>query len=281
MTLLFALVGGTAGCGVLTTLRGLRRSRLREQATYRLPKARREGGPSRVEVLLALAAAGVAVIITRWPIAAPLAAAAVLGTRGLRQGSGRPTIERLEAVATWTEMLRDTLAGASGLTQALVTTAATAPGTLSGAVGSMAAKLSAGVPLESCLRELGAELADPAADMVVIALVMASRERAQRLGDLLGALAASIREEVGMRLAVEASRASSRAAVRMISGFSLALFAFMALFAHSYLAPYRSATGQLVLAVVGLLCGLGLWLMSVMVRPEPQPRLLLEAGEQP
>ncbi len=279
MSLLAALAGGAAGVGILMTLRGLGRNGPPEAGTSRVPTARREGGLSRLETLLALGAAGVAVVITRWPIAAPLAAAAVLGTRGLRRGTGSKTIERLEAVATWTEMLRDTLAGASGLTQALVTTAATAPEALSGAISSLAAKLSAGVPLEISLRELGAEVADPAADMVVIALVMASRERAQRLGDLLGALAASIREEVGMRLAVEASRASSRAAVRMITGFSLALFAFMALFARTYLAPYRSPTGQLVLAVVGLLFGLGLWLMSAMVRPEPLPRLLLDAEE--
>ena len=83
-----------------------------------------------------------------------------------------------------------------------------------------------------------------------------------------------------MRLGVEASRASSRTAVRMITGFSFGLLALMAVFARSYLSPYRSAGGQLVLGFVGCLYGLGLWLMSIMVRPRTFPRLPI-IGPQP
>jgi Flp pilus assembly protein TadB len=102
---------------------------------------------------------------------------------------------------------------------------------------------------------------------------MAASERAQRLTDLLGALAESTRDEVAMRLGVEASRASARTAVRMITCFSFGLLALMAVFARSYLAPYGTAEGQLVLAIVGCLYGLGLWMMVIMVRPKPFPRL--------
>lgn len=222
-----------------------------------------------------------ALVVTRWPMAVPLGAAAVLGLEGLGGRPSRASIAKLEAVAVWTEMLRDTLAGAAGLSQALIATASTVPPEIAGPVGRLASQLSAGVSAESAIRELADALADPAGDMIAAALLLASRERAQKLGELLGALARSTREEVTMRLRIEASRASSRTAVRMVTGFSLALFALMAVFARSYLSPYHSVLGQMVLGVVGILFGLGLWLMASMVRPKPLPRLQLAGAREP
>jgi len=223
----------------------------------------------------------VALVVTRWPMAVPLAALAVLGSRGVAGGATRSTIERLEAIAAWTEMLRDTLAGAAGLTQALVATAPIAPKALRPQVVSLAGRLQAGVAIVPALIALGDDIGDPAADTVIACLVMAASERAQRLPDLLGALAEATRQEVTMRLGIEASRASSRTAVRMITGFSFGLLALMAVFARSYLSPYRTAGGQLVLGFVGCLYGLGLWLMSIMVRPKPFPRLPISGAPVP
>jgi len=78
-----------------------------------------------------------------------------------------------------------------------------------------------------------------------------------------------------MRQGVEASRSAARSAVRTVAGFSFGFLGLIALFARPYLAPYRSAGGQVVLAVVGGLFGLGIWLMAVMVRPSPVPRLFV------
>ena len=198
---------------------------------------------------------------------------AVLGTKGLGGAASGPVIARLEAIAAFTEMLRDTLAGAAGLTQAIVATAPIAPRPLREPVGALTARISAGVPLDEALRRFAGDLDDPAGDVVVASLLLAATERAQRLGELLGALAAATREEVAMRQRVEASRASARSAIRTVTGFSFGLLALMAVFARSYLAPYGSATGQLVLGLVGVLFGLGLWLMALMARPRPMPRL--------
>jgi Flp pilus assembly protein TadB len=211
-------------------------------------------------------------------MAVPLATLAVLGGAGLSGNPAKAAIERVEAVATWTEMLRDTLAGSAGLTQALVATALIAPKPLRPQLATLAARLQAGVPLATALGQLADDIADPAADTVVACLVMASTERARRLGDLLGALADSTREECAMRMSVEASRASARSAVRMISGFSFGLLGLMAVVARSYLTPYGTAEGQLVLALVGCIYGLGLWLMSVMARPRAVPRLAIASG---
>jgi tight adherence protein B len=269
---LSGLLGATVGFGLLLVARGLGSS---GRLLPALPARRPRVTPR--ELGTACAVGLVSFVVTRWPMAFALGAAAFLGLQALGPSRARRTVAQLEAIAVWTEMLRDTLAGASGLTQALVTTAPTAPAPIAGAVKALAAKLSAGVALDSSLRELATDIGDPAADMVVAALLMASRERAQRLGELLGALSGSIRDEVAMRLGIEAERASSRSAVRMITGFSLGFFALMSVFARTYLAPYRSVSGQLALAGVGILFGLGLWLMSIMVRPKPLPRLVLAA----
>jgi tight adherence protein B len=232
-----------------------------------------------------LAVAGVAglvaLAVTRWPVAVPLAMLAVLGSRGLGAGATKSTIERLEAIAAWTEMLRDTLAGAAGLNQALLATAPISPKALRPQVSALASRLSAGVAIVPALAQLADDIDDPAADTVVACLVMAASERAQRLSELLGALAESTREEVGMRLGIEASRSSARTAVRMITGFSFGLLGLLVLFARAYLSPYRTASGQLVLAGVGCIYGVGLWTMAIMVRPKPFPRLPISAARVP
>jgi hypothetical protein len=235
----------------------------------------------RRDLLIAGVAGLVSLVITRWPMAVPLAILAVLGSRGLAAGATKSSIDRLEAIAAWTEMLRDTLAGAAGLTQALVATAPIAPRPLRSQVSALAARLNAGVAIVPALAQLADDIDDPAADTVVACLVLAASERAQRLSDLLGALAEATREEVAMRLGVEAARASARTAVRMVTGFSFGLLALMAVFARSYLSPYRSAQGQLVLVLVGCIYGLGLWLMAIMVRPRPFPRLPIAAVRVP
>ncbi|MDA8037741.1 MAG: type II secretion system F family protein, partial [Actinomycetota bacterium] len=232
-------------------------------------------GRSRRVIPIALGAGLLAALITRWPVSFPLAALAVLGTEGLAGNTSKPVIARLEAVASWTEMLRDTLVGAAGLTQALAVTAPIAPRPIRREVATLANRVSAGVSLAGALVAFAGDLSEPAADTVVAALTLAANERSPHLTELLGVLADTTREEVAVRLRVEASRASARTAVRTIAGFSLGLFALMALFARAYLSPYRTLTGQLVLALVGCIFGLGLWLMAVMVRPRVLGRLSL------
>jgi tight adherence protein B len=288
MAPLMAALGTLVGSGLVLVAGGLGLVPLSSTARRRRSEGddRTEGagrrssaGPLRQGRYLAIAGITglVALLVTRWPVAVPLAMLAVLGSRGVGGGATRSTIERLEAIAAWTEMVRDTLAGAAGLSQALVATAPISPKAVRPQVSTLAARLNAGIAIVPALSQLADDIDDPAADTVVACLVMAASERAQRLSDLLSALAETTREEVTMRLGIEASRASARTAVRMITGFSFGLLALMAVFARSYLSPYRTATGQLVLVFVGCLYGIGLWLMAIMIRPRPFPRLPIAA----
>ncbi len=79
---------------------------------------------------------------------------------------------------------------------------------------------------------------------------------------------------MALRLRVETSRASVRSGVRTVVVFSVLFAAGLALLAHSYLSPYGSPTGQMVLAVVGGLYAAGLTLLVTLARPPATIRLL-------
>ena len=214
-------------------------------------------------------------LATGWPVAGPIGALAAYGLpRLLRQTSGAVSIAKIEAVATWTEMLRGTLAASAGLSQAIIATASLSPDPIRPATEQLAAQIRAGVHPREALLQFADDVADPCADRVVCSLLLAFSSRAQRLGDLLHALADSTREEVGLRLRIETSRASVRSGVRTVVVFSVVFAAGLSLLARSYLAPFGSATGQLVLLLVGGLYAGGLTLMVALARPPAPVRLL-------
>src|SRR4051794_29154916 len=153
-------------------------------------------------------------IVTRWPVAGVAGAVAgwwtpeVLGARGGRERA----VAKTEAIAGWTEMLRDTMAGGHGLEEAITTTAAVAPAAIRPEVIRLAARTEQ-MPLSDALVAFATELAHPTADLVVAALRLAAGGAARDLGELLGSLATAARDEAGMRLRVEAARARLRTAV--------------------------------------------------------------------
>jgi Flp pilus assembly protein TadB len=213
-------------------------------------------------------------VATGWPVAAPIAAAAAYGLPKLLDRTAVVSIEKLEAIATWTEMLQGTLAASAGLTQAIVATAPVSPAPIRASAGRLSARLNAGTHPRDALLLFADELGDPSVDRVVCALVLAVSARAQRLGDLLSALADSTREEVALRLRIETSRSSVRSGVRTVVVFSVAFAAGLTLLAHAYLEPFGSDAGQAVLCVVGLLYGVGLAAMVALSRPPAPVRLL-------
>lgn len=244
-----------------------------------LPAGARLSLPPPARLAAAALAAVVTGLVTGWPVGACLGGAAALGVPALwgRTGSSRATV-RVEAVAAWTEMLRDTLHASVGLVQAIVATAPVAPGEIAVEVAALAERLSSGVPPAPALRAFADELGDGSADVVVCALLLAAGARAQRLADLLGALADATRQDVAARLRIDAARVSARSGVRIIVVFSVAFVAALAVLAHSYLAPFGTPAGQLILLLVGI-CDTGaIMLLARMTRPPQVPRLLGALG---
>ena len=231
-----------------------------EPLTPARPRRVINGGRQMKRRLLYAAAAGaVAAVITRWPV--PTVGIAALGwfapeLFGSKAARDRETA-RTEAIAAWTEMLRDTITGAHGLEEAIMTTSAVAPSAIRSEVVDLAVRLER-QPLTSSLEAFADDLAHATADLVVAALRLASAGAVGDLAELLGTLAVSARDEAGMRLRVEAARARLRTAVRVITGCTLVTALGLLVLNRPYLAFYGTVAGQAILALVG-----GLWAASL------------------
>jgi tight adherence protein B len=278
-TAVMGLLGAGFGAGLLLIVAGWRGEPLRAPGWTRRLADRRERDPHRVRWLLAAGAVGIAVAVaTGWLIGGVLAA---LGTWGLPKVLGsnsvhHHTVARIEAIASWSEMLRDTLAAAAGLEQAIIATAATVPEAIRPEINELTFRLERGDRLAPSLRHLADQLADPTADLVVSALVLASEQQARQLADLLGELATETREQVSLRLRVEAGRTRTRTSVRLIIGATLAFAVGLVILNREYLAPYDSALGQIVLAAVGGLFATAFLWLGRMARYQTPARFLTD-----
>jgi tight adherence protein B len=227
-------------------------------------------------------AAGVVVgVVTRWPVAAALSAVAawvlpqIIGPdRGHAQ-----RVARIEAIAVWTESLRDTLAAAAGLEQSIVASAVESPEPIRDEVTRLAVRLQRGWRVRDALRVFAAELADPTADLVVAGLLMAARGSAGQLGEVLGELAASARAKVASRQRVAAGRTRSRTSARVIVGATLAMAALLILLDRGYLHPFDTPVGQLVLLMAGACFGFAFWGLAVLTRDPDTTRILAGVAE--
>ena len=276
MSALAALCGAGVGLGVVLVIAGWRGVDL-PRPTRRLDRPQVERANLRIG--LAVGAAVVVGAATGWPVGAMLAGLAGWGAPGLLGGARRHTVAvaRIEAIAGWAEMLRDTMAGAAGLEQAIVAIAPVAPLPIRAEVVTLAVRLE-GERLAPALRAFADDVADPTCDLIVAALVLAAEHQAQRLGELLGSLAQAARDQATMRLRVEAGRARTRTSVKVIVGATGALVAGLALFNRGYLAPYDTATGQFVLILVGAVFATAFVWLSRMTRPVEVGRFLANSG---
>ena len=199
-------------------------------------------------------------------------------------------MRRVEALAAWTESLRDTIAGAVGLEQAIPASARAAAPALRPHLDALVDRLRARTPLPDALLKFGDDLNDPGADLILAALILNARLRGPGLREVLGALAKSAREEVDMRQRVMAQRASTRRSVQIVIGVSVAFVLGLSVFNREFVKPYGTAVGQLVLACVCGLFALGFWwlrkLSSIdtpdrfLTRDEPQVRFVRPAAQE-
>lgn len=215
-------------------------------------------------------------VITGWPVMAAGAVLLVSAWRGLTGGAAeeRAAMRNLEALAAWTESLRDTIAGAAGLEQAIPVSVRAAAPTLRPHLRALVDRLHTRTPLPDALRLFADALDDTSADLVIAALILNSRLRGPGLRDVLTALAVSAREELDMRRRVEAERKATRRSVQIVVIVALAFAALLIIFNRSYVREYDSLLGQSVLVVVGGLFGAGFAWMRRLARFDKPIRLL-------
>jgi Flp pilus assembly protein TadB len=228
--------------------------------------------------------AGTAVLAaTRWPIAAAGAALLASGWNGIAGGAAeeRQAMARLEALAAWTESLRDTIAGAVGLEQAIPASMRAAAPVLHSHLRILVDRLHTRMPMADALRRFADDLDDPSADLVIGALILNARLRGPGLRDMLGALSTSARAELDMRRRVEATRRTTRRSVQIVVGISVGVALLLAVFNRTYVNVYDGFLGQLVLAGIVGLYALGFVWLRRLARFDMPQRFLGSPDAQP
>jgi hypothetical protein len=246
------LCGAGCGLGLWLLTVGARRRPRPAPGGGRLAGLLQGRGP--VQLAAAVAAVATVGLATGWLVGGLLAGLAVWVLPGMLAGAERARqarIARLEAIAGWTESLRDTLSSAAGLEQTIIATAPTSPAAIAAHVQLLAEGLRRGMRLPDALRGFADDLADPVADTVVASLLLAATQGAGGLAEPLTLLAAATREEVAAQRRVEKSRAKAATDARMIILTTLVMAAGFVLFNRGFLAPYDSVVGQVMLALVG------------------------------
>ncbi len=280
LPMLAICVGAVTGGGLfllIAALRGLP-VRPKNRGPGRLERQLREAFSVRGGIALI---AGILVLVaTRWVVAAVGVALLAYSWPSLGgAASERRAMARLESLATWTESLRDTIAGAVGLEQAIPSSIRVADASIRESLIKLVDRLHTRVPMHVALRRFADDLDDPSADMIIAALIINSRLRGPGLRALLGALADSVREELDMRRKVNAGRRSTRRSVQIVIAVSVGMAIVLAVVDHAFLAPYDGVSGQLMLVIIGAIYAAGiLWLRRLATFEMPQRLLGTTAG---
>lgn len=230
----------------------------------------------RDRAIKAVAAALMVAVITRWPVAAASAGALTWLWPQLFGGArdGRMQLGRLRAVATWTESLRDTMAAAVGLEQAIISSVDAAPDAIAPQLNRLVGRLRSHIALPAALAMFAEEFDDASVDLVVAALILNARLRGSGLVTTLTALSITAREELEMRTRVEEGRKNLRRSANIIVGVTIAFAGLIMVFSRDYLAPYGSVVGQFMLMLVVGGFALGFAWIRKASRAEPVPRFL-------
>ncbi|GEA89062.1 type II secretion system F family protein [Cellulomonas cellasea] len=279
-TVFAAVAGACAFTGLLLVLVGARRTAVTVQPVSRRrwrhrPARGAWAGWARWRWPIASAAGVLAWAITGWPVAGALLTAAVVGLPVLLGTSklAARRIARVEAIEEWARRLADILVAGVGLEQAITASLRTCPPALQPEVTALVARLSARWPAEPALRAFADDVDDASADLVVAALVLASRRHGPGLARVLTAVADSVAEDVAVQRKVEAERAKPRTTARAITLITVGVLAYGAL-NGTYLAPYGDPLGQLVLALIAAaFVGCLAW-MRALTLSAPEPRFL-------
>lgn len=271
-----SLLALTVGTGIWLLIAGTR------PAPDTAPRRRRSLTRNQRRQLLILAAATAAGIVL-WLITGYFVAVVALPVIAwliphlVPRSASVPTITRLNAMEEWTRSLTGVLGAGAGIEQAIIASRSSAPAALSSEVGMLAARLQAGIPIERALESFGDDLDDPTGDILTGSLILGARRRGTGLARLLDGTAETISEDVAARRLIEADRSKPRSNARIIAIIAIVVLLGEFIFNPTYVEPYRTPIGQLLLAALGGLFLASLWWMNAATR-EPKSQRLLHTG---
>lgn len=273
IVLIPALAGALVVGGLIALVLGLRPSPIVERPS-RPRKVRTVTRQTRMLLLGGLAAGIVGFLVTGWVLALVIVPVAFVGLPILlSSSSAAQRIERLEAMEEWTRSLSGVLTVGVGLEQALVATLRSTPAAIAPEVTRLVARLRARWVTEDALRAFADELDDATGDLVAANLILGSRRRGAGLASVLEGLAESVAADVRARRQVEADRAKPRATARWVTLISVGVLVILAV-SGTYVEPYQSALGQVILvALLAMYVATLVW-MKRMAIGRSMPRFL-------
>lgn len=273
MVLIPALAGALVVAGVIGLVIGLQASEHGDRPT-RPHRTLRLSKPTRRLLLAGVAAGVLAFAITGWVLALVATPVAFVGLPALlSSSSAQQRIVRLEAMEEWTRTLAGVLTVGVGLEQALVTSLRSTPAAIEPEVTRLVSRLRARWRTEDALRAFADELDDATGDLVAANLILGAQRRGAGLASVLEGLAESVAADVRARRQIEADRAKPRATARWVTLISVGVLVVLAI-SGTYVEPYRSPLGQVILVLLLAAYVATLVWMKRMAIGRPLPRFL-------
>lgn len=234
----------------------------------------RKGGLSELAIRIVLTAVGSFGLwaFTGWPVAGfygGLAGWFFLTLKNAKR-ERHAAIDRVDAIATWVENLRDNISGSAGLQQALRMSADHAPEPIRTEVRDLVLRLQH-EPVTPALRRFAADVAHPTSDMAVGCLILASSRSAGSLASVLAKTAQAARDGASMMRQIDASRTATQSQAKLVAIISGLGALFLITSSRDFVAPYGTFGGQVALF---LICGMfmvsavALYRLAKPVQPE-------------
>lgn len=232
-------------------------------------------------LLIATAVGLVVVLLTRNPVFGVIAGAGfVLWPMVVGGGkTERAALAKLEALAQWTEALRDLSQKGSGLESVIPRTVDTASDVLVGPLRLMSRRLSVKVPLPQALSLFADEVNDASADKVVGALALAARQRRGRLSNVLSTLSTALRDELEQRNKIMRERNVIRREAAQVAVLTAVLVVGASLFAPPTLPVEGHSAAQVFPLVLAAAFVFVFSRVRKLAEPETRARFLSSAPE--
>jgi Flp pilus assembly protein TadB len=244
-----AVAGALIVAGIIGLVVGLIPAPVRPSRS-RLVRRKPMSAATKRLLLMGVVGGCLAWLVTGWALALVAVSLACVGVPMLLSNSGAAArIDRLEAMEEWTRSLSGVLTVGIGLEQALVATERSTPSAIRPEVQRLVARLRSRWNTEEAIRAFAEELDDATGDLVAANLILAARRRGAGLAQVLESLAESVSADVRARRQIEADRAKPRATARWVTIISVGVLVILAI-SGTYVEPYRSPLGQVILVTL-------------------------------
>lgn len=227
-------------------------------------------------LVLSVASGTIAFALTGWPVAAATGAigGAVLPAALTRRRLERDRIELTEAIAAAAGGLRDAVRSGLGVPDALADLAVWGPPRLRSALVKFAARARR-IGVAGAATEFAHALGVAEADMLAATLRFNERVGGAHLSDVLDVLAEELAAEATTLRELRAHQAHQRVSALVAALAPVVVLVALRHSSPDYLAPYRTALGQVVLGIAAVLIATGYAAMARLSRPPEAVRVAL------